>query len=141
MLGQKDLLKARIVVFDEGTKEEPGSRNVDPKRNVVRGVCEISEIHPSPTGIEQRTHAFNRAAVGAKLVEEHVDVTAALVRGMVGNWPAMLVAQIVDRDWKPTELSIDAGGRLDEAPYDLYGAVACFRIARRIEPQARSSQR
>jgi len=141
VLGYENALELSVLVLDESLEKQPGASNIERQGDVVVGVCEIAEVDAPATRIEERTDALDRLAVGTELVEQSVDVTPALVRTVVSDRPARLQAEIVDRHRQAPELAVDSRGRFEQRSDDLDRSVACRRIARRVEAQARRSQR
>ena len=107
VLRDEDLLELRLFVLDEGAKKKPSPVRVEPQADVVVRVGKISKIHPQALRVEECTHARDGLAIRAELVEEDIDVAAALVGAMMGDRSAPLAAEVVDRDRKSAQLLVD----------------------------------
>ena len=101
---------------------------------------EILEIDRGAARIEERSYALDRVALRPELIEEDVDVAAALVRAVLRNGAAVFEAEVVDRHGQTPELSVDPSGCLHQAADDFDGAVAGPWVAGGIEAEAGASR-
>jgi hypothetical protein len=115
VLSHEDVLKLRLVVFDERLQEQPRPGDVELQTDVVGRVRQVPEVHACPVPVEERAYAGDGLSVRPELVEQYIDVTAALVRAMMGNRAPLLPAEVVDRHRQATQLPVDAISGVDEA--------------------------
>ena len=141
VLRHVDVLYLGDAIFDERADEEPGSGNIELKRNVVGWVRELSEVHTGAERIEKRADTFDWVAVRVELVEQNVDIASALMGAMARDGATPFQAEVVDRDWEPPKLTLDSLRSADQGVHDFGCAVARIRIPRGVETESRRDER